>query len=227
MFLRRLVELRSLRRHPRERPGEAHSRPRPAADRDRSLSSALGRARDQDAVARTLLEACLSLLDVDFGAVALVSEDGFARARPPSACARQGHGLVGGGVARLRAGAVRDRERRLRRRARRRVRRRPLAAGQSTARRQGRREERRLRSARLRGERAGRAHPRDDATHRRCSTVTSSRSCRRSRPKQRLRSTAHARPTRSPRRSNASGSSPRSAARFAPSSTSTPFFGWR
>ena len=41
-----------------------------------SLSSALGRARDQDTVARTLLEACLSLLEVDFGAVALVSEDG-------------------------------------------------------------------------------------------------------------------------------------------------------
>jgi PAS domain S-box-containing protein len=41
-----------------------------------SLSSALGRARDQDTVARTLLEACLSLLEVDFGAVALISEDG-------------------------------------------------------------------------------------------------------------------------------------------------------
>ena len=45
-----------------------------------SLSSALGRARDQDTVARTLLESCLSLLDVDFGAVALISEDG-SRAR--------------------------------------------------------------------------------------------------------------------------------------------------
>jgi PAS domain S-box-containing protein len=41
-----------------------------------SLSSLLGRARDQDAVARTLLETCLSLLDVDVVAVALVSEDG-------------------------------------------------------------------------------------------------------------------------------------------------------
>jgi PAS domain S-box-containing protein len=40
-----------------------------------SLSSALARARDQDAVARALLEACLSLLDVDFAAVALISED--------------------------------------------------------------------------------------------------------------------------------------------------------
>ena len=40
-----------------------------------SLSRLLGRARDQDAVARTLLEACLSLLDVDVAAVALVSED--------------------------------------------------------------------------------------------------------------------------------------------------------
>jgi PAS domain S-box-containing protein len=36
----------------------------------------LARARDQDAVSRTLLEACLSLLDIDFAAVALVSEDG-------------------------------------------------------------------------------------------------------------------------------------------------------
>src|SRR5687767_4202859 len=59
-----------------EEPGE------PALDRDpqlsaiASLSSALARARDQDAVARTLLDACLSLLDVDFGAVALISEDG-------------------------------------------------------------------------------------------------------------------------------------------------------
>ena len=41
-----------------------------------SLSGALARARDQDAVARTLLEACLALLDVDFAAVALISEDG-------------------------------------------------------------------------------------------------------------------------------------------------------
>lgn len=56
--------------------------PREAAfDRDpqlsaiASLSSALARARDQDAVARRLLEACLSLFEVDFGAVALISED--------------------------------------------------------------------------------------------------------------------------------------------------------
>src|SRR5262245_30983852 len=41
-----------------------------------SLSSALARARDQDAVARALLEACISLLDVDFAAVALICEDG-------------------------------------------------------------------------------------------------------------------------------------------------------
>jgi two-component system, NtrC family, sensor histidine kinase KinB len=45
-----------------------------------SVSSALGRASDQDTVARTLLEASLSLLDVDFAAVALISEDG-SRAR--------------------------------------------------------------------------------------------------------------------------------------------------
>jgi PAS domain S-box-containing protein len=41
-----------------------------------SLSSALARARDRDAVARTLLEACLSLLGADFAAVALISDDG-------------------------------------------------------------------------------------------------------------------------------------------------------
>ena len=41
-----------------------------------SFSSTLARARDQDVVARTLLEACLSHLDVDFAAVALVSGDG-------------------------------------------------------------------------------------------------------------------------------------------------------
>ena len=41
-----------------------------------SLSSELARARDQETVARTLLEASLSLLDVDFGAVALIGEDG-------------------------------------------------------------------------------------------------------------------------------------------------------
>jgi PAS domain S-box-containing protein len=54
----------------------------PSPRRDRrlaeiaSLSSMLARAGDQDAVARSLLEACISLLDVDFAAVALVSEDG-------------------------------------------------------------------------------------------------------------------------------------------------------
>jgi PAS domain S-box-containing protein len=41
-----------------------------------SLSSALARARDEHAVGWTLLEACTSLLAVDFAAVALVSDDG-------------------------------------------------------------------------------------------------------------------------------------------------------
>jgi PAS domain S-box-containing protein len=54
--------------------------PSPDADRQltaiASLSSALARARDEQAVARTLLETCSSLLAVDFAAVALVSDDG-------------------------------------------------------------------------------------------------------------------------------------------------------
>ena len=61
-------------------PADVPDEPTPGRDRQlteiASLSSLLARARDQDAVARTLLEACLSLLDVDVGAVALVSEDG-------------------------------------------------------------------------------------------------------------------------------------------------------
>jgi PAS domain S-box-containing protein len=54
----------------------------PAPGRDRqltaiaSLSSTLARAHDQEAVAQGLLDACFSLLEVDFGAVALISEDG-------------------------------------------------------------------------------------------------------------------------------------------------------
>jgi PAS domain S-box-containing protein len=54
--------------------------PSPDADRQltaiASLSSALARARNEHAVARTLLETCSSLLAVDFAAVALVSDDG-------------------------------------------------------------------------------------------------------------------------------------------------------
>jgi PAS domain S-box-containing protein len=65
---------------PAPAPADVRDEPPPARDRQlteiASLSSLLGRARDQDAVARTLLEACLSLLDVDVAAVALVSEDG-------------------------------------------------------------------------------------------------------------------------------------------------------
>src|SRR6266513_558446 len=41
-----------------------------------SLSSALVHARDEEAVARTLIDECFSRLNLDFAAVALVSEDG-------------------------------------------------------------------------------------------------------------------------------------------------------
>ncbi len=41
-----------------------------------SLSSALAHAHDEEAVARTLIEECTSRFDLDFAAVALVSEDG-------------------------------------------------------------------------------------------------------------------------------------------------------
>lgn len=41
-----------------------------------SLSSALARAHDEHAVGQTLLEECFSLLDVDFAAVAVISDDG-------------------------------------------------------------------------------------------------------------------------------------------------------
>src|SRR5688500_8400767 len=75
MFLRRRRVA-----EPAPTPASEPGGPTPGRDAqltaDASLSSALGRARDQDTVARTLLEACLSLLDVDFGAVALISEDG-------------------------------------------------------------------------------------------------------------------------------------------------------
>src|SRR5262245_8011237 len=65
---------------PAPTPASEPEEPVPRLDRQlteiASLSSALARSRDQDAVARTLLEACLSLLEVDFAAVALISEDG-------------------------------------------------------------------------------------------------------------------------------------------------------
>src|SRR5437764_3341002 len=41
-----------------------------------TLSNALVRARDKEAVARTLIDACRALLHVEFAAVALVAEDG-------------------------------------------------------------------------------------------------------------------------------------------------------
>src|SRR5262245_28615656 len=65
---------------PAPTPASEPEEPVPRLDRQlteiASLSSALARSRDQNAVARTLLEACLSLLEVDFAAVALISEDG-------------------------------------------------------------------------------------------------------------------------------------------------------
>jgi PAS domain S-box-containing protein len=58
---------------------EAETEPAPATDPQltaiASLSSALVRAKDKQAVARTLIETCFSLLGVDFAAVALVGED--------------------------------------------------------------------------------------------------------------------------------------------------------
>jgi PAS domain S-box-containing protein len=58
---------------------EGEAEPAPASDPQltaiASLSSALVRAKDKDAVARILIETCFSLLSVDFAAVALVSED--------------------------------------------------------------------------------------------------------------------------------------------------------
>src|SRR5436309_414225 len=41
-----------------------------------SLSGALARAQEPEAIARTLLEECAALLGLDFAAVALISEDG-------------------------------------------------------------------------------------------------------------------------------------------------------
>jgi len=61
---------------PADEPDEPVSGLDPQLTEIASFSSELARARDQDAVAKTLLEACLSILEVDFAAVALVSEDG-------------------------------------------------------------------------------------------------------------------------------------------------------
>jgi two-component system phosphate regulon sensor histidine kinase PhoR len=60
----------------------AEAEPEPALEGDpqlaaiAALSRALVRAKDKDAAARTLIETCFSLLDVDFAAVALVDEGG-------------------------------------------------------------------------------------------------------------------------------------------------------
>ena len=61
-------------------PAALDNEPAPASGTDRltaiaSLSSALVRAKDKQAVARILIDTCLSLLAVDMAAVALVSED--------------------------------------------------------------------------------------------------------------------------------------------------------
>jgi two-component system, OmpR family, phosphate regulon sensor histidine kinase PhoR len=60
--------------------GPDQSEAAPAPDRQltavASLSSALARARDEETVARILIEECFSFLGLDFAAVALVSEDG-------------------------------------------------------------------------------------------------------------------------------------------------------
>jgi PAS domain S-box-containing protein len=58
---------------------EGEAEPAPASDPQltaiASLSGALVRAKDKQAVARTLIDTCISLLGVDFAAVALVGED--------------------------------------------------------------------------------------------------------------------------------------------------------
>jgi len=61
-------------------PADLDNEPEPSSDTDRltaiaSLSSALVRAKDKQAVARILIDTSLSLLAVDMAAVALVSED--------------------------------------------------------------------------------------------------------------------------------------------------------
>ena len=61
-------------------PAALDNEPEPSSGTDRltaiaSLSSALVRAKDKQAVARILIDTCLSLLAVDMAAVALVSED--------------------------------------------------------------------------------------------------------------------------------------------------------
>jgi PAS domain S-box-containing protein len=62
-----------------ESEGEAEPAPGdPQLTTIASLSSALVRAKDKQAVARTLIETCFSLLDVDFAAVALVGEDAMS-----------------------------------------------------------------------------------------------------------------------------------------------------
>jgi PAS domain S-box-containing protein len=73
---------RRRRRSDEAAPAQASAPDDPTPGRDRqlteiaSLSNMLVGARDQDAVARTLLEACVSLLEVDLAAIALISEDG-------------------------------------------------------------------------------------------------------------------------------------------------------
>jgi GAF domain-containing protein len=76
-----------------QRTGPDSSEPAPARDREltaiASLSSALARARDAETVARILIEACFTLLGLDFAAIALVSDDG-KRGKGLAALARRG-----------------------------------------------------------------------------------------------------------------------------------------
>ena len=71
---------RNRRADGRTSPAALDNEPEPHSDSGRltaiaSLSSALVRAKDKQAVARILIDTCLSLLAVDMAAVALVSED--------------------------------------------------------------------------------------------------------------------------------------------------------
>src|SRR5215211_7303040 len=56
--------------------GEASSAPDRQLRAIASLSSTLARARDEQSVARTLLEGCFSLLKIDFAGLAVVDEGG-------------------------------------------------------------------------------------------------------------------------------------------------------
>jgi len=78
MFLRRNKSRAPSAAAPRSGPeaGEAPAAPDRQLTAIASLSSTLARARDEQTVARTLLEECFSLLEIDFAGLAVVDEGG-------------------------------------------------------------------------------------------------------------------------------------------------------